>query len=293
MNELAGKFCVVTGATAGMGLFTLTALAKKGAHVIGIGRNAKRCEKAKAEALSQAPGAEITFLTGDLSSQAQIKTLAGQIIKLLNTQGDGSLYCLVNNAGTCAGHYIATEDGIEMQLAVNFLAPFLLSHLLLSALKKSEGARILTVSSESHYKTIVNWKNVELKHCYISLWAYKQSKLFTVLFMRALDRRIQPLGLRAFAVDPGLVDTDIGYKDTGWIEHIVWNFRKKMAASIADGAATAVHLACEPGLKCEEIYWRECKEHKAAANSYSEKNMRRVWALGEKYCNIKSEDYGI
>lgn len=293
MNELTGKFCVITGATAGMGLYTLTELAKKGARVIGIGRNAERCEKAKVEALSQAPGADITFITADLSSQAQIKTLATQIINVLNTQGDGSLYCLINNAGTCAGRYIATEDGIEMQLAVNFLAPFLLSHLLLPALRKNEGGRILTVSSESHYKTIVNWKNVELKHCYISLWAYKQSKLFTVLFMRALDNRIRPLGLRAFAVDPGLVNTDIGFKDTGWIEHIVWNFRKKMANTIEEGSATTVHLACKPGLDCEEIYWRECKQRKAAANSYSKKNMKRVWALGEKYCHIKSEDYGI
>jgi NAD(P)-dependent dehydrogenase (short-subunit alcohol dehydrogenase family) len=293
MKELEGKFCVVTGATAGMGLYTLKELAKKGSHVIGIGRSEQRCEAAKNEVLAEIPGAQVDYLIGDLSAQAHIRKLAMDIRALLHAQGDDSLYCLINNAGTCAGHYIATDDGIELQLAVNFLAPFLLTHLLMPALKKKPDARILTVSSESHYKTIVNWNNVQLKHCYISLWAYKQSKLFTVLFMRALDQRIRPLGLRAFAVDPGLVNTDIGYKDTGWIEHIVWSLRKKMAVTIPEGSATAVHLACAPENGCKEIYWRDCKERKAAANSYSEKNMRRVWALGEKLCNIKSDDYGI
>lgn len=293
MNDLNGKTCVVTGSTSGMGLYTLTELARMGARVIGSGRNEERCKKAKESVLNEVPDADVTFLTADLSSQQQIKNLSEEIMHILYTKGDGSLYCLINNAGTFASRYSPTVDGIEIQLAVNYLAPFLLTHLLFPSLEKYNGARILTLSSESHYKTFVNWKNVQLEHCYVSLWAYKQSKLFTVLFMRELDRRIRGRGLRAFAVDPGLVATEIGFKGTDLFGKIVWHIRKKMAVSVPEGAATAVLLASKPEIFGDEIYWRECKECKAAANSYNEKYMRRVWNLGEKLCHIKSESYGL
>ena len=293
MNDLTGKACVVTGSTAGMGLYTLTELARMGARVIGIGRSPERCEKARESVLKEIPKADVTFLTADLSSQQQIKNLSGEIMQILNSKGDGSLYCLINNAGTFASRYTPTVDGIETQLAVNYLAPFLLTHLLFPALEKQQGARILTVSSESHYKTFVNWRNVQLKKCYVSLWAYKQSKLFTVLFMRELDRRIKYKGLHAFAVDPGLVATEIGFKGTDLFGKFVWHIRKKLAVSVSKGAATAMLLASRPDICAQEIYWRECRECKAAHNSYNKKYMRRVWDLGEKLCRIKSEDYGI
>lgn len=293
MGELSGKICVVTGATAGMGLYTLKKLASMGAAVIGTGRDKARCEKARLEVLSEVPASDVTFLLADLSSHTQVKKLAQEIGKLLSEKCDGSLYCLINNAGTFASRYTPTEDGIEMQLAVNFLAPFLLSHLLFPVLSKHPGSRILTVSSDSHYKTPVNWKNPQLKGCYVSLWAYKQSKLFTVLFMRALDRRVREKGVHAFAVDPGLVKTDIGFKDTDLLSRSIWRIRRKLAAPVSEGAATMLHLASKPCPDCKEIYWKECRECRAAQNSYSEKYMRRVWKLGEKLCNIRSEDYGI
>lgn len=293
MDDIKGKACVVTGATAGMGLYTAKELAKKGAVVIGTGRNAERCEKARREVLAEAPEADVTYLTADLASQGQIRRLASDILEILDQKTSGGLYCLVNNAGTFASKYTKTEDGVEMQLAVNFIAPFLLTHLLFPALLKCPGARVLTVSSESHYKTPVNWKNPQLRHCYVSIWAYKQSKLFTVLFMRALDRRVRDKGVRAFAVDPGLVSTDIGFKDTDFVSRLVWHIRKKMAVPIAEGAATSVLLACGPVPACEEVYWRECRECRAARNSYSGENMRRVWEIGEKFSGVRSGDYGI
>ncbi len=292
MKELSGKTYVITGATAGIGLYTLKTLAKKGAFVIGAGRNPARCEAAEKQVLKENPDADILYLTYDLSSQDEIKKLAKEIKEILDKKGK-SLYCLINNAGAFLSRRCETADGIEMQLAVNFLAPFLLTHLLFPLLEKQEGARVLTISSQSHYKTFANWKNVQLKKCYISLWAYKQSKLFTVLFTRELDRRIRVKGLRAFAVDPGVVKTEIGSKHTNFISDCIWRIRRIAAVSIEKGAATAIHLAAAPDIKDGEIYWRDCKTCKSAKNSYNADYMKRVWEIGETLCNIKSEDYGI
>ena len=209
---LTGKYVVVTGASSGIGWQAALDFAKAGARVIGVGRNQERCESARAQILHACPQAKISFLVADLGSQAQVRRLALEILAILDKENDGRLDVLVNNAGLSSQKRIITEDGIEQTFAVNHLAVVLLTYLLLPALKKSPDSRVLTVSSNSHYKTWFNPLVEKNPRIYFGLWAYKVSKLSNVLFTQRFNRMMGGTP-PAFAVDPGLVATDIGLKD--------------------------------------------------------------------------------
>lgn len=154
------------------------------------------------------------YLVADLGSQRQIRALATTIRERLE-EDEGRLDVLINNAGTVTTWYLATEDGYETQFAVNYLASFLLTQELLPVMRKSGSARVITTSSGSHYRTRMRWHDVMFRNGYNCLSAYKQSKLANVIFTNELNRRLEPAsGIRAYAVDPGLVDTAIGEKGT-------------------------------------------------------------------------------
>ena len=209
---LTGKYVVVTGASSGIGWQAALDFARAGARVIGVGRSRERCENARERILHACPQAKISFLVADLSSQAQVRRLAGEILAILEEEHEGKLDVLVNNAGLSSQKRILTEDGIEQTFAVNHLAVMLLTYLLLPALKKTPGSRVLTVSSNSHYSTWFDPKIEKKPLFYFGLWAYKVSKLSNVLFTQRFNRMMGGTP-QAFAVDPGLVNTDIGLKD--------------------------------------------------------------------------------
>ena len=180
--DTKSKTIVITGATSGIGYAATRKLAAIGANVLGVGRSAERCNKAKENILRESPDAQIDFLLADLSSQQQVKKLAEEIKQKVDKQENNAIDVLVNNAGSVVNWYTATEDGFELQFAVNHLAPFLLTHLLLPSIERSKDGRILTVSSNSHRKARIHWKDVMLRRGYNTLLAYKQSKLANVLF---------------------------------------------------------------------------------------------------------------
>ena len=188
-----------------------------------------------------------------------------------------------------------TADGFELQLAVNHLAPFLLTHELLSLLRAAPAGRVITVSSGSHYRTRMNWTDLQLRKRYGGLRAYKQTKLANVLFTAELNRRLGSRStIRAFAADPGLVNTEIGLKGTSGLARWVWSRRRLGGASPAEGAATSVYLASEPDVQwSEEIYWRDCQPRTPSGNARRADDARRLWELSEKMCGIDSGDYGL
>lgn len=276
--SVKNKSIVITGATAGIGLQTALDAAREGAFVIGIGRNTQRCEDARQKIISQVPTAQITYLTANLGSQKQIRGLAEQIQHTLIEHNFSALDVLVNNAGMYMGKKEFTEDGIETTFAVNHLAPFLLTHLLLPLLTKSADGRVITVSSDSHYRTSFIPKKAKNPGFFFGLTAYKVSKLSNILFSLEFNHLQAGQSVHAFAVDPGLVNTEIGMKETGGLAKLVWRSRKNLGVSPEVPAQTILFLAGDPQVNTStEIYWHLCKPKQPSRNALNRSLAKRLW----------------
>ena len=287
-RDLVGKTIVITGATAGIGRAALRAMAARGAYVIGVGRSPARCQESKQAILAEAPYARIDFAVADLSSQRQVRNLADSIRDHVESSGGGKIDALVNNAGTVSSWYTATEDGYELQFAVNYLAAFLLTHELMPLLEKAPSARIVTVSSSSHYGTKMRWEDVMYRKRYNILKAYKQSKLANVLFSAEVNRRLDTASrIRAYAADPGLVSTQIGLKGTSGIENWVWRKRMEGGVGPAQGAETIVFLATDPSVEgSNEVYWKDCQPKRPSRYAQRTEEADRLWVLSERLCGV-------
>ncbi|MBN1400142.1 MAG: SDR family NAD(P)-dependent oxidoreductase [Anaerolineae bacterium] len=279
---------VVTGATSGIGLATAGLLAARGAHVIGVGRSWARCQQAQATILAQAPGARLTYRVADLASQRQVRALADELGQLLQAQADGALDALIHSAGTVSSWYMATEDGYELQFAVNHLAPFALTHALLPFLRRAPFGRVVSVSSGSHRGACIHWADVMYRRGYGCLRAYKQAKVANVLFCAELNRRLEPgATVRAYVADPGLVNTAIGLKGTSGLEHWVWERRRRGGTTPAQGAATSVFLASDPWVpESRALYWRDCRPTRPSRYALRHDEAARLWALSERLCGL-------
>ena len=289
----SGKTVVITGATAGIGYRTALEFCRRGAFVIGVGRNPARCQKAREDILAQAPKAKVYFLTADLSRQSEIHTLAADIKATLNANGLETLNVLVNNAGLFMDKLILTEDGIETTIAVNHIAPFLLTHLLLPLLEKSPDSRIITVSSDSHARTFIHPEHIRKPGIFISLWQYKASKLANILFTFEFNQRRQGSAPHAFAVDPGLVNTDIGLKGTDGFSSFIWRKRQAMGVDPIEPATTIMYLASnKEAVNSNAVYWHDSSPKKPAGNATDPDLARRLWDESCRLCHIESTREG-
>ena len=292
-NNLVDKTIVITGATAGIGRAAARALVAQGANLIAVGRSAARCAETKKTILAEFPEGRITFIIADLSSQSAVRKLADQIRAQFESPAEARVDVLVNNAGTVSSWYTATEDGYELQFAVNHLAPFLLTYELLPLLEAAPQGRVITTSSNSHRGTKIHWDDVMIRRRYNCLRAYKQSKLANVLFSYEFNRRMAGKGngsqVRAFAVDPGLVNTKIGLKGTGGIENWVWSRRSSGGAAPEQGAETIVYLAAADTLEdTDTAYWKNCQPRQPSHYARSAHEAARLWAISEQLCGIES-----
>jgi NAD(P)-dependent dehydrogenase (short-subunit alcohol dehydrogenase family) len=287
-TDLSGKTIVITGATSGIGLAAARELASKGAYIIGIGRSAEKCKIIEDQIKGMYPGARIAFHTADLSLMGQVRQLAGEIIERVENEGLGCIDVLINNAGAVSSWYVSTAEGFELQFALNHLAPFLLTQLLMPLLKAAPEARILTTSSGSHYRTKINWDDIMHRKHYNCLMAYKQAKLCNVLFTNEFNRRMAEIrNVKAFAVDPGLVNTEIGLKGTSGIVRWVWQKRSRGGISPEEGAATSIYLASQPSLPdTGYAYWKQCRQLEPSTYSQREDVASRLWDVSAKMCGI-------
>ncbi len=277
------KTAVITGASSGIGLAASVELAQKGFGIIGIGRDEARCEQATERIRASAPGANVRFLCGDLMQQREVERIAGELSEILARENDGKLDALVNNAGCVRSWYTTTEEGYEQQFALNHLAGFLLTYHLLPQLKKA-GGRVLMTGSESHKHCAVRWNDVMFTRGYNPLSAYKQSKLCNILFAKGLNERYLNEGIRAYVVDPGLVCTDIGCKNTGGLVDWVWNIRKKHGKPPEVPAKTVGYL-CQTNPAPEKLYYYLCKPNRYS-RQVTRENADRLFALSERLCGI-------
>jgi retinol dehydrogenase-12 len=274
-----GKVCVVTGATSGIGLETVKLLAAHGSHVIGIGRNGARCAAARENILAGNPGASVWFETADLSSLEQVRDVARRIGSMV-----GHLNVLVNNAGTFTFTRKRSADGFELQLAVNWLAGFSLTGLLLPLLAAAPGARVVTVSSGSHFAGRIHWKDLQLTRGYNGLKAYDQSKLATVLFTRELARRLgRGSTIDAYAVDPGLVRTDIGAKGGSALVQMIWRLRTRKGISARAAARSVYYCAMAEDADGQSgLYWKECASLPPSPRAVDGLDALKLWEMGEQ-----------
>ncbi|MEA5077052.1 MAG: SDR family NAD(P)-dependent oxidoreductase [Anaerolineaceae bacterium] len=285
--DFSNKSVVITGASAGIGYRTALEFCRRGAFVIGVGRSQGKCTLAKERILQEVPQAKIEFLLADLSSQKEVRLLAGDIQALLSAHKFTALDVLVNNAGTFMDKLTLTDEGIEKTIATNHIAPFLLTSLLLPVLQRSKDGRVLTVSSGSHYNTFIRPENIRKPLVFISLWQYKLSKLCNVLFSLEFNKRYASGSVQAFAVDPGLVNTDIGLKGTGSLSQAIWRWRQKSAVDAIQPATTLLYLAGEPGLNASAaVYWYDCKEMRPSPAALNADLAQRLWQESELLCGL-------
>ncbi len=286
------KAVVITGATSGIGLAAARNLAASNFFVVGVGRSEEKCRIAKTLIQTESPNSAVEYLTADLSVQRNIRELAASIENLTASRGCEGLAGLVNNAATVASWYTTTAEGYELQFAVNHLAPFLLTRLLLPLLQSAPEARIVTVSSGSHRSGRIHWDDLHLRKGYHLLKAYRQSKLANVIFTYELARRLGKHGsVRAFAADPGLVNTGLGQKNTLGFESWFWSKRRKHGVGSDHAAKTIVHLITAP-IKTlgNGTYWLEGKPIRSGRVSYNRDAACRLWERSERMCGIQEKE---
>ena len=285
--DLSGKAVVVTGASSGIGWQTALEFCRRGALVLAVGRSAERCQQAEARILQDVPAARIHYLLADLSRQREVRRLAGEVALALRQQGCNGLDVLVNNAGTFMDKLVLTEDGIETTIAVNHLAPFLLTNLLLPELAARPESRVITVSSGSHYRTWLNPARLRKPLVFNSLWAYKVSKLANVLFSVELNERQQGHAPQAFAVDPGLVNTDIGLKGTGTLAAYVWRWRQKAGVDPSVPAATILFTATDSAApRSGQVYWYLSAPRLPSRAALDARLARGLWQESARLCGL-------
>ncbi|MFZ6019169.1 MAG: SDR family NAD(P)-dependent oxidoreductase, partial [Chloroflexota bacterium] len=206
------KKVLITGGTDGIGKVTALELAKRGAHVIIIGRNPQKTEQTVREIREQSDNPRVDFLIADLSEQEQVRRVAAEYRHRYD-----QLHVLINNAGAFFAKRELTADGLEKTFALNHLAYFLLTHLLLDLLTKSAPARIINVSSAAHFGGKINFDDLNAEKSYSGWGAYSNSKLMNVLFTYELARRLQGSGVTVNCLHPGFVATQFGKNNGGLI----------------------------------------------------------------------------
>ncbi len=286
-NSTSQRTVVITGATSGIGLAAARLLLQTGYSVIGVGRSAARCQEHEQE-LSQlaAPGACVKFLCGDLALQSEVLRVAREVQRTLGHWGFTSLDVLINNAATVPFWQTLTPEGFDMQWAVNHLAPFLLTLELLPLLKAAPAGRVVTVSSGSHYHTKLNWDDIQLRRHYNPLRAYNQTKLANVLFTLELDRRLRSDSrARAFAADPGLVNTEIGLKSNSFIARWAWDLRRRGGIPPEKSAQGIVYLATEPSVQqANDLYWQHGRPKAPSSYALNAEAAGQLWRLSSQMC---------
>ncbi|HEY4388617.1 MAG TPA: SDR family oxidoreductase [Ktedonobacteraceae bacterium] len=282
-TRMQGKICVITGGTSGIGKATASGLAQMGATVVIVGRNREKGNAVLDEIQDASGNNALSFLLADLSSQASIRQLAAEI-----KQRYAHLDVLINNAGVFMLKRQTTVDGLEMTFAVNHLAPFLLTNLLLDLLKASAPARIIHVGSDSHEKATIRMNDLQGEKNYSFWHAYGQSKLAMLLCFYELARRLEGTGVTVNALHPGFVATSIGMNNVGAIGRAVaGTVLPLLGMTPEDGAKTSLYLASSPEVAdVTGRYFVKSVPIRSAPLSYDETLQRQMWTVGEKLVGL-------
>jgi retinol dehydrogenase 12 len=274
-----GKVCVVTGATSGIGKAAATALAGMGSQVVLVGRDQGRAEATAAEIGARStvpPKVEIA----DLAVMEQVRALAGRLASLERID------VLINNAGLVVSERRVTQDGFEYVFAVNHLAPFLLTNLLLPKLTGSAPARVVTVTSDAHTAAKLDLDDPSLEQGWESWRSYANSKLANILFTRELARRLDGTGVTANCAHPGVVRTGFG-RDAKPLMRLGMTIARPFFLSPERGADTIVYLASSPDVAGETGgYYVKRQRREPSAAARDDAAARTLWEVSEKMTGL-------
>ena len=283
-DAMDGKVCLITGATSGIGKATAMGLTSMGSSIVMVGRDRGRGEAALAEIKERSANASVELMLADLSSHREIHRLADEF-----KEAYPRLAVLINNAGVIRSKRVTTADGIEMMFAVNHLAYFLLTNLLVDVLKASAPSRIVNVSSGDHSNGAIDFDDLQGEKGYKGPKAYSQSKLATVLFTYELARRLEGTGISANCLHPGgriPVRTNFGSGVSGVFGFMVRALRHLMI-SPEKGAETSIYLASS--LEVEGLsgrYFVKKAEARSSDASHDERIARRLWQVSAELTSL-------
>ncbi len=277
------KKALITGGSDGIGKVTALELAKQGAHVIMVGRNPQKTEQVVREIREQTGNPKVDFLIADLSEQEDVRRVAAEYRHRYD-----QLHVLINNAGAFFAKREVTSDGLEKTFALNHLAYFLLTHLLLDLLIKSAPARIINVSSAAHFGGRINFDDLNAEKGYNGWGAYSNSKLMNVLFTYELARRLEGSGVTANCLHPGFVATQFGKNNGGLIGFGVGLVQRLGAISPEQGAETTIYLAVSPEVEgISGKYFDQKKAVESSRISQDEETARRLWEISLELSGLK------
>jgi retinol dehydrogenase-12 len=282
MSDMSGRLCLVTGATRGLGRMTAEALAGMGAGVVVHGRSAALVDTV-CKVISLTTGnAGVTGIVADMSSLDDVRRLADEILSRHER-----IDVLVNNAGLARMHRVTSADGHELQLAVNHLAPFLLTNLLLERIRASAPARIVTVASAAHRRASIDFDDLEWeRRKYDGLQAYGASKLANILFTKELARRLDGTGVTANCLHPGVVATNI-FSNLTFLGKLFTTLARPFMLSAEKGAQASVFLASSPDVtSVSGKYFDKCQPVEPAPAARDSDAAERLWALSEKLTGL-------
>jgi NAD(P)-dependent dehydrogenase (short-subunit alcohol dehydrogenase family) len=276
-NQLEGKICLVTGSTSGIGKVTARELATRGATVVLVSRTRAKGAATQTEITQATGNPHVELLVADLSLLADVRRLATEFQHTYS-----HLHLLVNNAGCAYPTRTLTSEGLEATLVVNYLAPFLLTELLLDMLKASAPARIVNVSSAQHANARIDFDNLQGEKKYGNLSSYNQAKLALLLWTYELARRLEGTGVTVNALHPGITATNFPSGMTGVL---AWGM--KLAAPFLltpeKGAQTTLYLATSPEVEgVTGKYFVKSHETTSSNDSYDQAVGARLWEVTER-----------
>ena len=280
--DLSGKYCLITGATSGIGEMTATAIAARGAHVTIICRSRAKGE-ALLERLTAVASAPVDMLVADLASQADIRQVAQQYL-----DSGKPLQLLINNAGIVNTKRRQTVDGIEETFAVNHLAYFLITNLLLERIKSSAPARIVNVASEA-YKFVrdMGFDDLNADTSYKTFKVYGRSKLGNILFTQALSRRLENTQVTVNCLHPGAVSTGLGGQNDGALKKLLPLLLKPFFKTPEKGAETSLYVALSPALEeVSGLYFSDCQQARLKPWGRDQQAAEQLWQISAELTGL-------
>jgi NAD(P)-dependent dehydrogenase (short-subunit alcohol dehydrogenase family) len=279
---MEGKVALITGGTSGIGRAAAAALAAMGAEVVVTGRSKERGEAAVRGIRETSGNERVSLVLADLAAQAEVRALAEGF-----RERHARLDVLVNNAGLIQSQRTQTPDGLELTLAVNHLAPFLLTNQLLDMLKASAPSRIVTVSSEARRGASINFEDLQSMRRYRPFQVYGMTKLANILFTYELAERLEGTGVVANCLHPGAVNTNFGNNNRS-LGTLIFRTFKPFMRSPEGGADTIIYLASSP--EAEEMTGRYLMDRKVVSSfeePHDETTQKRLWEVSEELTNLK------
>ncbi|XP_067290585.1 retinol dehydrogenase 12, like [Pseudorasbora parva] len=282
--KLVGKTVIITGANTGIGKETAIDLAKRGARIIMACRDLEKAEAALKEVKDSSGNQDVVISRLDLADSKSIREFAETVNK-----EEKQVNILINNAGVMVCPYGKTADGLEMQIGVNHMGHFLLTHLLLDLIKRSTPARIINVSSMAHKWGTINLEDINSEKSYDKQKAYSQSKLANILFTRSLAKKLEGTGVTAYALHPGVVQTELWRHLNKFQQAAMW-LAKPFTKTTVQGAQTTIYCAVAPELETESgKYYSDCAPSKCSNAAMDDEMAQRLWELSCKILSITWE----